>query len=204
MKGMDIVEKIEQEGTADGKPSGMVKIVDCGETSTSKIQNAVEKEKGNERESVSTAMYLTQILRFKGANCASNMKFFNSSPGKKKKSGKAPASEDSSDKGVRGRKKKATKDKKRRRRYSSSDSHSSDSESKSSYSDSDSESNSDSASYSDSSLSDSSSTDGRRRKKKSTKRDKYQRGKKRRDRKRERKRGRHEKRPRLKSKRSAV
>ncbi|XP_024018859.1 peptidyl-prolyl cis-trans isomerase CYP63 isoform X2 [Morus notabilis] len=167
VKGMNIIEKIEQEGTADGKPSGIVKIVDCGETSASKIQTAVEKETG-----------------------------------KKKKSGKAPASEDSSGKGVIGRKKKSLKDKrrKRRRKYSSSDSYSSDSESESSYSDSDSES--DSASDSDSSLSDSSSSDGRRRKKKSTKRDKYHRGRNRRDRQRERKRGRHEKRPRRKSKRS--
>lgn len=53
MKGMNIIEKIEQEGTADGKPSGIVKILDCGETSASKIQTAVEKETGNERKFVS-------------------------------------------------------------------------------------------------------------------------------------------------------
>lgn len=43
---MDIVKKIEQVGTADGKPSQLVKIVNCGETS-SKSDNAVDAEKGN-------------------------------------------------------------------------------------------------------------------------------------------------------------
>lgn len=46
MEGMDIVKKIELLGTADGKPSGFVKIVDCGEMSETKMQNAVGAEKG--------------------------------------------------------------------------------------------------------------------------------------------------------------
>lgn len=46
MKGLDIIKKIEQVGTADGKSSGTVKIVDCGELSQSKLQDAVGKEKG--------------------------------------------------------------------------------------------------------------------------------------------------------------
>ncbi|PON54422.1 Cyclophilin-type peptidyl-prolyl cis-trans isomerase [Parasponia andersonii] len=169
VKGMNVVERIERVGSADGRPCGPVKIVDCGETSASKINDAVEKEKG-----------------------------------KKKQSGKVPASNDSSDEVVGGRHKKSLKDKRRkrrrRRRYSSSDSYSSDSESGSSYSDSDSET--DSASDSDSSLSDSSSSDGKHRKKKSTRRDKYQRGRKRSNRRGERKRGWHDKRQRRKSKRS--
>ncbi|KAK6164601.1 hypothetical protein DH2020_001465 [Rehmannia glutinosa] len=45
VKGMDLVKKMEQLGTADGKPSGLVKIVDCGEMSKTKMQNPVEAEK---------------------------------------------------------------------------------------------------------------------------------------------------------------
>lgn len=44
--GMDVVKKMEQLGTADGKPLGVVKIVDCGEMSKTKVQNSVEAEKG--------------------------------------------------------------------------------------------------------------------------------------------------------------
>lgn len=39
VKGLDIVKKIEQVGTMDGKPAGPVKVVDCGEVSESKIQD---------------------------------------------------------------------------------------------------------------------------------------------------------------------
>ncbi|XP_060961388.1 peptidyl-prolyl cis-trans isomerase CYP63 isoform X1 [Cannabis sativa] len=49
VKGMDVLERIEQLGSADGKPSGPVKIADCGETSASKITDVVEKEKGNKK-----------------------------------------------------------------------------------------------------------------------------------------------------------
>ncbi|XP_060963772.1 peptidyl-prolyl cis-trans isomerase CYP63-like [Cannabis sativa] len=51
VKGMDVLERIEQLGSADGKPSGPVKIADCGETSASKITDVVEKEKGNKKKS---------------------------------------------------------------------------------------------------------------------------------------------------------
>lgn len=47
MKGMDVVEKIERVGSADGKPFQTVKIVDCGEVSESKVHGATEKERGN-------------------------------------------------------------------------------------------------------------------------------------------------------------
>lgn len=46
MKGIDIVKKIEQVGTADGKPSQVVKIIGCGETSESKSEYSVDAEKG--------------------------------------------------------------------------------------------------------------------------------------------------------------
>lgn len=45
VKGLEIVKKIEQVGTGDGKPAQPVKIIDCGEFSESKIQDG--KEKGN-------------------------------------------------------------------------------------------------------------------------------------------------------------
>ncbi|OAY61617.1 peptidyl-prolyl cis-trans isomerase CYP63 isoform X1 [Manihot esculenta] len=161
IKGMDVVKKIEQVGTGDGKPIHPVKIVDCGETSENKIQGAV----GN--------------------------------AGKKKKAGKIPSSDDSSDGQTRGKQKKSLKDrrKKRKKRYLSSDSYSSDD-------DSDSGTDSDSESVSDSSLSDSSSSsDGRHiRKRKSLKRGKHQHGRKRRDGRRERKRVRHNRRSKRKSK----
>ncbi|XP_057474588.1 peptidyl-prolyl cis-trans isomerase CYP63-like isoform X2 [Actinidia eriantha] len=48
VKGMDVVRKIEQVATDDGKPSGLVKIVDCGEASERKIEDA---EKGNKKKS---------------------------------------------------------------------------------------------------------------------------------------------------------
>ncbi|GMP90834.1 hypothetical protein CsSME_00041794 [Camellia sinensis var. sinensis] len=47
--GIDVVKKIEQIGTADGKPSQVVKIVDCGEISESKIQDADGAEKGKKK-----------------------------------------------------------------------------------------------------------------------------------------------------------
>lgn len=43
-----MIDKIELVGTADGKPSQIVKIIDCGDYSASKIHDSVEKEKGNE------------------------------------------------------------------------------------------------------------------------------------------------------------
>ncbi|XP_023548559.1 peptidyl-prolyl cis-trans isomerase CYP63-like [Cucurbita pepo subsp. pepo] len=43
--GMDVVKKIEQIGTADGKPRQPVKIVDCGEPSEIKEPAVVRKEK---------------------------------------------------------------------------------------------------------------------------------------------------------------
>lgn len=61
VKGMEIVKKVEQIGTAEGKPSGFVKIVDCGEsreTSGTEKRNSVgskkvevKKGKGNQKAS---------------------------------------------------------------------------------------------------------------------------------------------------------
>ncbi|XP_020226452.1 peptidyl-prolyl cis-trans isomerase CYP63 [Cajanus cajan] len=51
VNGMDILKKIEQVGTSDGKPTQPVKIIDCGEVSETKIQHTVEKEKGKRRKS---------------------------------------------------------------------------------------------------------------------------------------------------------
>ena len=47
LKGLEVVKKIEQVGTADGKPIHPVKIVECGEASENKIQAAVGKDAGN-------------------------------------------------------------------------------------------------------------------------------------------------------------
>lgn len=49
MKGLDILKKIELVGTADGKPARLVKIIDSGEVSESKIQDG--KERGNSHKS---------------------------------------------------------------------------------------------------------------------------------------------------------
>ncbi|KAI8574494.1 hypothetical protein RHMOL_Rhmol01G0358500 [Rhododendron molle] len=51
VKGMDVVKKIELLGTTGGEPSGLVKIVDCGETSERKIQDADGAEKGQKKKS---------------------------------------------------------------------------------------------------------------------------------------------------------
>lgn len=49
VKGMDVVKKMEQLGTADGRPAGVVKIVDCGEMSKAKLQNSVEAQKDKKK-----------------------------------------------------------------------------------------------------------------------------------------------------------
>ncbi|KAL0389452.1 UNVERIFIED_CONTAM: Peptidyl-prolyl cis-trans isomerase CYP63 [Sesamum calycinum] len=49
VKGMDVVKKMEQLGTADGRPAGVVKIVDCGEMSNAKLQNSVEAQKDKKK-----------------------------------------------------------------------------------------------------------------------------------------------------------
>ncbi|CAI9774366.1 unnamed protein product [Fraxinus pennsylvanica] len=49
VKGMDVVKKIEHVGTADGKPLGLVKIVDSGETPVSKMHDSVGAGKGKKK-----------------------------------------------------------------------------------------------------------------------------------------------------------
>ncbi|KAG8389289.1 hypothetical protein BUALT_Bualt02G0213400 [Buddleja alternifolia] len=51
VKGMEVVKKMEQLGTADGKPSGLVKIVDCGDMSNSGTQNSVGAKKEKKKNS---------------------------------------------------------------------------------------------------------------------------------------------------------
>ncbi|KAK9201599.1 hypothetical protein WN944_016805 [Citrus x changshan-huyou] len=55
VKGLDIVKKIEQVGTGDGKPAQPVKIIDCGEFSESKIQDGKEKVKKKKASHVSSS-----------------------------------------------------------------------------------------------------------------------------------------------------
>lgn len=43
---METVKKMEEVGT-DGKPAQPVKIVNCGETSEAKVQDAIVKDSGN-------------------------------------------------------------------------------------------------------------------------------------------------------------
>ncbi|KAK4355492.1 hypothetical protein RND71_024463 [Anisodus tanguticus] len=52
VKGMDFVRKIEQLETDNGKPSGLVKIVDCGEMSERKSNDITKAEKGKKKKSV--------------------------------------------------------------------------------------------------------------------------------------------------------
>lgn len=120
VKGLDILKKIEQVATTEGKPARSVKIVDCGKTSESKIQDAVGKEKGKKKKPL------------------------------KALSSSTDSSESSDDEQLRGKRKKSLKDrkKKRKRRYSSSDSYSSDTESDSFSSDTDSDSLQSGSSYS--------------------------------------------------------
>ncbi|KAI4319481.1 hypothetical protein MLD38_033072 [Melastoma candidum] len=143
IKGVDIVKRMEQAGTADGKPLHPVKIVECGEVSETKIREA----NGEGR--------------------------INSVKGKSKRSKPSSSDDTSESRGKRRRKKPSKQTSKKKRRYSSSDSESSGSSDTDSDSQStDPDSVSDSESMSDSSLSDASSSGGRRRKRKLTKRDK--------------------------------
>lgn len=49
VKGMDVVKKMEQVGTSDGRPSEQVKIVECGEVFAGKNETPVRPEKGEFR-----------------------------------------------------------------------------------------------------------------------------------------------------------
>ncbi|KAK4766108.1 hypothetical protein SAY87_007750 [Trapa incisa] len=49
LKGMEVVKKMELVGTNDGKPIRPVKIVDCGETSKTTIQAAMQEDKGKKK-----------------------------------------------------------------------------------------------------------------------------------------------------------
>ncbi|XP_057801020.1 peptidyl-prolyl cis-trans isomerase CYP63-like [Salvia miltiorrhiza] len=51
VSGMDVVKKMEQLGTADGRPVGIVKIVDCGEMSDAKMENLVVADKVKKKKS---------------------------------------------------------------------------------------------------------------------------------------------------------
>ncbi|CAN4093398.1 unnamed protein product [Withania somnifera] len=51
VKGMDFVRKIEQLGTDNGKPSGLVKIVDCGEMCERRSNDTTKAEKGKNKKS---------------------------------------------------------------------------------------------------------------------------------------------------------
>ncbi|KAK3193673.1 hypothetical protein Dsin_024983 [Dipteronia sinensis] len=55
VKGLDIVKKIEQVGTMDGKAAQPVKVVDCGEVSESKIQDGKEIGKKKKSKNVSSS-----------------------------------------------------------------------------------------------------------------------------------------------------
>ncbi|KAE8701440.1 Peptidyl-prolyl cis-trans isomerase [Hibiscus syriacus] len=60
IRGMDVLKKIEQVGTGDGKPSQPVKILDCGEYSESKLQDAVGKAEGKGKKS--KKLFLPTVL----------------------------------------------------------------------------------------------------------------------------------------------
>ncbi|KNA08702.1 hypothetical protein SOVF_160300 [Spinacia oleracea] len=46
VEGMEVVKKMEQFGTSEGRPTEQVKIVDCGEVSSGNNESAVKLEKG--------------------------------------------------------------------------------------------------------------------------------------------------------------
>ncbi|CAA7030440.1 unnamed protein product [Microthlaspi erraticum] len=49
VKGLEVVKKMELVGTSNEKPTSPVRIIDCGEMSQIKAQDATEKEKGNSK-----------------------------------------------------------------------------------------------------------------------------------------------------------
>lgn len=62
IKGIEVLKKIELVGTGDGKPAQPVKISECGETSESKIQDALGKEKGTVDAVLSTAIVISGFV----------------------------------------------------------------------------------------------------------------------------------------------
>uniref|UniRef100_A0A7N0UEY1 peptidylprolyl isomerase n=2 Tax=Kalanchoe fedtschenkoi TaxID=63787 RepID=A0A7N0UEY1_KALFE len=136
VQGLDTLKKIEQAGSGDGKPGSVVKIIDSGEVSDKKVQNASGSEK--------------QQLHGKKK--------------KSRKVSSSDDSSESDRKHRRKHKKPLNKRKKRRKGYSSSESESSDSDS--SDSDSDSRSSETSSESDSDSSSDSSSSGGAHRKRK--------------------------------------
>ncbi|XP_047166779.1 peptidyl-prolyl cis-trans isomerase CYP63 isoform X1 [Vigna umbellata] len=100
VNGLDVLKKIELAGTSDGKPTQIVKIVDCGEVSETKTQHTAEKEKGKMRKT-----------------------------GKPLPSDDSSDSTDKKSRGKRKKSSKDTRKKRRRYSTSDSDSYSSDSES---------------------------------------------------------------------------
>ncbi|CAA0832146.1 Peptidyl-prolyl cis-trans isomerase CYP63 [Striga hermonthica] len=54
VNGMDVIKKMEQLGSSGGKPSGFVKIVDCGEMSKTDAQNAVEVDEEKKKKPTSS------------------------------------------------------------------------------------------------------------------------------------------------------
>ncbi|KAK6937580.1 Cyclophilin-type peptidyl-prolyl cis-trans isomerase domain [Dillenia turbinata] len=170
VKGMDIVKKIELLGTADGKPAGLVRIVDCGESSENNNHDAVGTEKGKKRKSGKTI---------------SSDDSGGQPRGRHRKSLK--------DRSKRRKKRYSSSDSYNTDMESDSYSSSSDSDT---YSSSDSHTDSSDSSPSDSSF----SSDGKHRKRRSTKRQKHSRGRKRRAGRREKRRTRRVKRSRHGSK----
>nr|XP_027095988.1 peptidyl-prolyl cis-trans isomerase CYP63-like isoform X1 [Coffea arabica]XP_027095993.1 peptidyl-prolyl cis-trans isomerase CYP63-like isoform X1 [Coffea arabica]XP_027095998.1 peptidyl-prolyl cis-trans isomerase CYP63-like isoform X1 [Coffea arabica]XP_027096002.1 peptidyl-prolyl cis-trans isomerase CYP63-like isoform X1 [Coffea arabica]XP_027114875.1 peptidyl-prolyl cis-trans isomerase CYP63-like isoform X1 [Coffea arabica]XP_027114883.1 peptidyl-prolyl cis-trans isomerase CYP63-like iso len=51
VEGMEVIRRVERVGTADGKPSGVVKIVDSGETSQSSTHDAFGTQTGRKKKS---------------------------------------------------------------------------------------------------------------------------------------------------------
>lgn len=51
VQGMDIVKKLEQVGTSDGRPIKQVKVVECGEVAAGKNESAGRPEKGKVKKS---------------------------------------------------------------------------------------------------------------------------------------------------------
>lgn len=175
VKGMDAIKKIELLGTADGKPSRLVKIVDCGETSEQKIQDAAGAEKGQKKKSAKAISSGDSSDRQRKERRKTSLKV------------------------------KDNRKKRRRRYSSSdSYSSDTDSDSYSSGTDSNSDSDSDSESDSDSYSSSSSAEERRRKRRRSTKRPRTQNRKKRKGGRRERTSGQRGKRSKGKSKRSST
>ncbi|CAN6836622.1 unnamed protein product [Brassica oleracea] len=68
VNGMEVVKKMELVGTSDGKPTSNVKIIDCGQVSQLKAEDAAEKDKGRKLKKSSREKRIKRKRRYSSSS----------------------------------------------------------------------------------------------------------------------------------------